>query len=160
MVPLRSVVNAVVSHRTTKSTPRRHFPGYLTPTSRPSSKEHCRFEDVRGVRAYSAYPVKSCHSTTSGSRYIWTRFCHAVSSCCCASLSSRFHYLQTALYIRCPYCALIMFSRLPARKVWQALPKTTPPSRVPTQVPRWTRKYATPAGESRTAIVTGSSRGM
>lgn len=35
------------------------FPGYLTPTSRLSFMESCRFEAARGVRASSAYPTWS-----------------------------------------------------------------------------------------------------
>ena len=34
------------------------FPGYLTPTSRLSFMECCRFEAARGVRTFSAYPTQ------------------------------------------------------------------------------------------------------
>ncbi|KAF3051806.1 hypothetical protein E8E11_000753 [Didymella keratinophila] len=54
-----------------------------------------------------------------------------------------------------------MSFRLPARALWQAPPKFVPLPRIATQAPRWTRAYASPAaGGSRTAIVTGSSRGI
>ncbi|KAF3039921.1 hypothetical protein E8E12_007042 [Didymella heteroderae] len=54
-----------------------------------------------------------------------------------------------------------MSFRLPARTIWQASPKLASLPRVVTQTPRWARGYATPAtGGSRTAIVTGSSRGI
>ncbi|UPX10278.1 uncharacterized protein EKO05_0000945 [Ascochyta rabiei] len=57
---------------------------------------------------------------------------------------------------------MIMSLPLPARTVWQASPRIATLSRVSTQTPPWTtRNYATPAArESRTAIVTGSSRGI
>ncbi|KAJ4336643.1 hypothetical protein N0V87_005205 [Didymella glomerata] len=49
----------------------------------------------------------------------------------------------------------------PARMLWQASPKLTTLRPVATQAPRWARAYASPAaGGSRTAIVTGSSRGI
>jgi hypothetical protein len=52
-----------------------------------------------------------------------------------------------------------MSFRLPARALWQSSPKLTLLPRASTLVPRWTRSYATEQ-QNRTAIVTGSSRGM
>ncbi|CAO2653680.1 Nn.00g030910.m01.CDS01 [Neocucurbitaria sp. VM-36] len=55
-----------------------------------------------------------------------------------------------------------MALRLPVRALWQASPKLAILPRISTQVPRWTRSYATPPVEqqNRTAIVTGSARGI
>ncbi|KAF1850687.1 acetoin dehydrogenase-like protein [Cucurbitaria berberidis CBS 394.84] len=54
-----------------------------------------------------------------------------------------------------------MALRLPGRALWQASPRLATLSRVSTQAPRWTRSYAIPPlEENRTAIVTGSSRGI
>lgn len=56
--------------------------------------------------------------------------------------------------------ALTMSFRLPARTLWQASPKTATLPRVGTQTPRWRRHYAVTSNDNRTAIVTGSARGM
>ncbi|KAF2127797.1 3-oxoacyl-reductase [Dothidotthia symphoricarpi CBS 119687] len=54
-----------------------------------------------------------------------------------------------------------MSFRLPARTLWQASPKLTSLPPLSTQAARWSRNYAAPKSEqSRTAIVTGSSRGI
>jgi hypothetical protein len=52
-----------------------------------------------------------------------------------------------------------MSFRLPSQKLSQAFPKVTMLSRASTLAPRWARNYATEQ-QGRTAIVTGSSRGM
>ncbi|OSS52339.1 hypothetical protein B5807_02584 [Epicoccum nigrum] len=54
-----------------------------------------------------------------------------------------------------------MSIHIPARTLCQATFRSAITARAVTQVPRWARSYATPAaGSSRTAIVTGSSRGI
>ncbi|OAL47495.1 acetoin dehydrogenase-like protein [Pyrenochaeta sp. DS3sAY3a] len=54
-----------------------------------------------------------------------------------------------------------MALRVPAPSLWQTSSRLTTISRVSTQAPRWMRYYATPpVGQNRTAIVTGSSRGI
>jgi hypothetical protein len=52
-----------------------------------------------------------------------------------------------------------MALRLPARTLWQASPKVSMLPRVSALLPQRTRGYATEQ-QTRTAIVTGSSRGM
>ncbi|KAH8723694.1 acetoin dehydrogenase-like protein [Phaeosphaeriaceae sp. PMI808] len=52
-----------------------------------------------------------------------------------------------------------MVFRIPARTLWQASPKLTMLPRVSTSAPRLMRNYAIQQG-NRTAIVTGSSRGI
>ncbi|KAF2999028.1 hypothetical protein E8E13_008279 [Curvularia kusanoi] len=53
-----------------------------------------------------------------------------------------------------------MSIRLPARATWQAALNYTTTAHIANQAPRWARNYATSATGSRTAIVTGSSRGI
>ncbi|KAF1942218.1 3-oxoacyl-reductase [Clathrospora elynae] len=53
-----------------------------------------------------------------------------------------------------------MAFRLPARTIWRASPKFAAIPRISTQAPRWKRKYAVSTDENRTAIVTGSARGI
>ncbi|KAF2639685.1 NAD(P)-binding protein, partial [Massarina eburnea CBS 473.64] len=52
--------------------------------------------------------------------------------------------------------------RVPARTLWQASPKLSALSRTSSQAPQRARRYVTPTTEqkSRTAIVTGSARGI
>ncbi|OAL03034.1 3-oxoacyl-reductase [Phaeosphaeriaceae sp. SRC1lsM3a] len=52
-----------------------------------------------------------------------------------------------------------MAFRLPARTIWQSSPKLAMLPRTSTILPRWSRNYATEQ-QGRTAIVTGSSRGI
>ncbi|EUC41299.1 hypothetical protein COCMIDRAFT_106549 [Bipolaris oryzae ATCC 44560] len=53
-----------------------------------------------------------------------------------------------------------MSIRLPAGILWRASLKVTPLPRVSSQAPRWTRNYAVTSHDKRTAIVTGSARGI
>ncbi|KAL1795989.1 hypothetical protein ACET3X_006213 [Alternaria dauci] len=53
-----------------------------------------------------------------------------------------------------------MSFRLPARTLWQAASRLTSIPRVASQTPRWARSYAVTSDQNRTAIVTGSARGI
>ncbi|KAF1832298.1 acetoin dehydrogenase-like protein [Decorospora gaudefroyi] len=53
-----------------------------------------------------------------------------------------------------------MSFRLPARTLWQASPKFATIPRISSQAPSWRRHYAVSTDETRTAIVTGSARGI